>query len=242
MERSPERSSQAGRLIIALDVTAKADVVRLVETLRSRVKLFKVGLRLFLSEGAGVFELIHDLGGQVFLDLKFHDIPSQVANACRQATRLKAKMLTVHVSGGTEMMREAAKATTAAAKELEVERPALLGVTVLTSLDQPALAGLGVGRNVLKQVAHLATLAKEAGLDGVVCSPLEIAAIRQAVGEDFLIVTPGIRLEAEEGEQKRITGPKTAIEAGADFLVIGRPVIEAPDPIAVVDDILGQIS
>lgn len=233
----------SSKLIIALDVTKKSDVVRLVEGLRSRVRLFKVGLRLFLSEGKEVIKLIQDLGGEVFLDLKFHDIPSQVANGCRVATKLGVKMLTVHASGGAEMMSEAAKSVTLASEEFRVEKPVLLGVTVLTSLDEAALAGLGIQRKVQDQVVYLATQAKEAGLDGVVCSPLETSLIRQAIGEHFLIVTPGIRLgPSQKKDQKRVMDPKMAFEAGADFLVIGRPVIEAADPIAVVDDILCQIS
>lgn len=234
---------QHNRIVVALDVTRKSDVVWLVEGLRSRVKLYKVGLRLFLSEGWEVIELIRQLDGEVFLDLKFHDIPSQVANACRVAVRSGIKMLTVHASGGVEMMREAARAVETASRNLGIEKPALLAVTVLTSLDDSALNNLGVERKTYEQVVHLAALAMQAGLDGAVCSPLELQPIRQALGEDFLLVTPGIRLKPViQGDQKRTMTPKKAVEAGADFLVVGRPVIEAADPIAVVDNILEQIS
>jgi len=232
----------AERLIVALDVNSRDSALSLVQALRPRVQRFKVGLELFTACGPALVREILDKGGQVFLDLKFHDIPSTVARAAVSAARLGVGMFTIHLSGGPLMARRAADELEAHCQVYRVQRPKILGVTVLTSLSPADLEELGVGRSVEDQVVALAEMGKAAGLDGVVCSPREARLIREVCGREFLVVTPGIRPEGSEpDDQSRTLSPKVALEAGADFLVVGRPIVKADDPLEAAENILLQM-
>jgi orotidine-5'-phosphate decarboxylase len=232
----------ADRLIVALDVNSRDSALSLVQALRPRVQRFKVGLELFTACGPPLVREILEKGGQVFLDLKFHDIPNTVARAAVSAARLGVGMFTIHLSGGPLMARRAADELEAHCQVYRVQRPKILGVTVLTSLSPADLETLGVGRSVEDQVVALAEMGKTAGLDGVVCSPREARLIREACGREFLVVTPGIRPEGSEpDDQSRTLSPKVALEAGADFLVVGRPIVKADDPLEAAENILLQM-
>ncbi|HSB69793.1 MAG TPA: orotidine-5'-phosphate decarboxylase [Candidatus Methylomirabilis sp.] len=217
------------RLIVALDVPGLREATDLARRLAPHVAAVKIGSQLFTAEGPRAVHAMHDLGLRVFLDLKFHDIPNTVAGAVASARSLRVWMLNVHCSGGPVMMAEAAKAAAAGASS---GRPLVLGVTVLTSLDEASLRLiLGTTRTLREQVRHLARECRAAGLDGVVASPHEIADIREACGASFLIVTPGVRpAEADRGDQRRVMTPGEAVRAGADYVVVGRPVLTATDP------------
>jgi orotidine-5'-phosphate decarboxylase len=218
------------RIIIALDVQTQEEGITLVSKLRD-ARTFKVGLELFTAEGPALFKKLKALRKDVFLDLKLHDIPNTVAGAVRSALRHGVQMMTIHTSGGREMMARAAETARQVSIELGRPKPVLLGVTVLTSLKGAELAEVGVTADVTGQVVRLAGLAKAAGLDGVVCSPQEIDVLRKEFGRDLLIVTPGIRpLWAAAQDQKRIMTPAEAVAKGADYLVIGRPITGAPSP------------
>lgn len=231
----------ARRIVIPLDVSSSQEALALVHALRGRVGLFKVGLELFCSAGPSVVDRIVALGEEVFLDLKLHDIPNTVARAAAAAAGLGVAMMDVHLSGGERMIAAASAALRDAAAGRS-RRPLLLGITVLTSLDRQDLDSVGVRASVAEQVVALATLGRRAGLDGVVASPHEIAAIKQACGPDFLVVTPGIRpAGADATDQKRVMTPAQALEAGADYLVIGRPITGAPDPSAALEQILSGL-
>lgn len=215
------------KLILALDVDSLREAARLVRLFKDKVTLYKVGLGLFTSAGPDVVRMIQDEGGRVFLDLKFHDIPNTVARACESAARLQVFMMNVHAQGGLEMMKAAADAVG--------DRSLLLAVTVLTS-DPKTKA-------TESQVLKLAEQAREAGLQGVVCSPLEAKAVREASGPDFTIVTPGVRPSgAPLGDQKRALTPRQALDSGSNYLVVGRPVLEADNPIQALELILAEIS
>ena len=222
------------RLIVALDVPGLAEAGRLLDRLAGEVRFFKVGMELYNSTGPSVIELVRARGARVFLDLKLHDIPNTVARTAEVLGRLGVAMFNVHASGGPEMMRGAAAACSRVAAEIGGEPPLILGVTVLTSLDRGSLAEVtGADRPVGQAVVQLARLARDAGLAGVVCSPGEVAAVKQACGRGFLAVTPGIRpaWAARSGDdQRRVLTPAAAIAAGADYLVVGRPITAAPDP------------
>jgi orotidine-5'-phosphate decarboxylase len=226
------------KLIVALDVPTLAQAQKLVETLKDTVEYFKVGKELFTSEGPAVVQMVHDHGAKVFLDLKFHDIPNTVAAAVRAAAKLGVWMVNVHASGGAAMMKEAAQAAAAAPKP-----PLVIGVTVLTSMNEEGLKEIGVaGSAVGEQVVRLARLAKSSGLSGVVASAQEATMLRRSFGKDFLIVTPGVRpAGAAVGDQKRVLTPKDAIAAGADCLVVGRPITESADPRAAAEAILKEM-
>ena len=227
------------RILVALDVDSSAKALALADTLRGTVAGYKIGKQLFTAEGPDVVRALTARGDRVFLDLKFHDIPNTVAGAVRSAMLTGAWMVNVHASGGSAMMRAAAQAAHDASAKTGAARPLVIGVTVLTSMDEAALAEVGTTRPVIEQVVHLARLAKAAGLDGVVASPQEIAAIREACGPDFHIVTPGIRPAGQSGtdDQARTLTPKEAVAAGATYLVIGRPITAAADPRAAAEAI-----
>ena len=220
-------------ILIALDVDRIAQAEALVAQLSSQVGGFKVGKQLFVSEGPAAVAPIVDRGLRLFLDLKFHDIPNTVAGAVRAGTRLGAWMMTVHASGGYDMLRAARDAAHEEAARSGVARPLIVGVTVLTSLDDQRIAQVGVPTGVRDQVKRLATLAQEAGIDGVVASPQEISLIRETCGVDLAIVTPGIRpASSSRDDQARTMTPAEAVRAGASYLGIGRPITGAADPAA----------
>ena len=218
------------KIIIALDVKNKEEAVAVVSGLKD-ARTFKVGLELFTAEGPALFKKLKVLRKGIFLDLKLHDIPNTVAGAVRSALRHGVQMMTVHASGGRDMMARAAEAARETAEAEKVERPLLLGVTILTSLKSAELDEVGMKPDVAEQVLRLAGLAKSAGMDGVVCSPQEIEIIRKEHGRELLIVTPGIRPAwAAAQDQKRIMTPAEAVQKGADYLVIGRPITGAASP------------
>jgi orotidine-5'-phosphate decarboxylase len=232
-----------GQLLVALDVDSAARALELADELRGLADGFKVGSRLFTAEGPDFVKRLVASGAPVFLDLKFHDIPNTVAQAVEAAVATGVWMLNVHASGGVAMMQAAAQAAANAAARTAGRRPIVIGVTVLTSMDDATLGSVGVQRPLLDQVVTLARMAKDAGLDGVVASPQEITAIRTACGSDFAIVTPGIRGASAGGaknDQSRTMGPAEAIAAGASYLVIGRPITAAPDPRVAAQDIASQ--
>ncbi len=230
------------RVFAAIDTPDIAGAARLVEALRGEVGGIKIGNELFTAQGP---EGVRALAGtaRLFLDRKYHDIPNTVAGAVRSATRLRPFCLTLHAAGGRAMMQAAAEAAREAAEEQEVARPRLLGVTVLTSLDADDLEAVGQPGPVADQVRRLAGLAQESGLDGVVCSPREIAALRADRGPGFILLVPGIRpVWAASGDQKRVTTPGDAIAAGADYLVIGRPITAQADPRAAARRIAEELA
>ena len=225
------------RLIVALDVSSAAAAKKIVAAVGDSARFFKVGLQLYTAEGPPIVRDLVASGRQVFLDLKLHDIPNTVAAAVKEACKLGVSMLTVHASGGTNMLRaavEAARNTNAS--------PIILAVTVLTSLDNRDLEHSGVRGNVVDQVSRLAALAIAGGCHGVVASALEAATLRAELGDDFLIVTPGVRPPGRDhGDQARVVTPAEAIAAGATYIVVGRPITEANDPAAEAREILAQI-
>lgn len=225
------------RIIVALDVDSREEALNLVNQLRGKVGLFKVGSQLFSAEGPSVVQEILKLGEHVFLDLKFHDIPNTAVKSALAAQRMGVSMLTLHTSGGLKMMENvmASLKDTAA----EAKRPLVLGVTVLTSMREEDLKEIGLEVTVSDQVVRLATLAKRAGLDGIVAAPVEVPLLRQHLGNSLKLVTPGIRPAGSAlNDQNRITTPAAALEAGADFLVIGRPITASRDPLKSLDEIL----
>ncbi|EXJ15951.1 orotidine-5'-phosphate decarboxylase [Imhoffiella purpurea] len=229
----PPTSTEPTRIIVALDFAAAEPALALVDRLDPDRCRLKVGKELFTRLGPAFVEGLQARGFQVFLDLKFHDIPNTVAAACEAAADLGVWMVNVHASGGSRMME------TARARLSRVANPPLLiGVTLLTSMDASDLAGIGCPGDPRERVMALARLARDAGLDGIVCSPLEAAPVRAALGRDFLLVTPGVRpAGAAAGDQKRIMTPAEALAAGSDHLVIGRPITQAPDPLAALLEI-----
>lgn len=231
------------RIIFALDVEHFREAQHWVTLLKDQVGLFKVGKQLFTHAGPKVIDMIRQKGQKVFLDLKFHDIPNTVSKAGEEATKHQVTMFNLHALGGFEMMRKTVEASRAVAKSLAIPRPMVLAVTLLTSMDEGTLKEVGLKGPIFEAVGRLALLAKEAGLDGVVASPQEIGIIREKCGKDFLIVTPGIRAPSDKkDDQKRTLSPREAISLGADYLVIGRPIREAKDPIETVQRIIEDIS
>ena len=238
--RSP--GSMRERLILALDVDDLERVKALVSLLDSKVGMFKVGKQLFTHAGPQAVKLIQSMGGEVFLDLKFHDIPNTVAKAAIEATRLGVKMFNVHASGSLEMMRLTVREVSRVCRQEGLRRPIMLAVTVLTSLNKSDLQRVGVDGEVADQVIRLALLTRQAGMDGVVASPQEVASIRAACGRRFIIVSPGVRPQrAKRNDQRRVMTPEEAIRAGADYIVVGRPIMEAKDPMRAAQEIITEM-
>jgi len=226
-------------IIVALDVNTLKEEARLLDILSPYVQIFKVGMELFYSCGVKAIGLVKKYDKDIFLDLKFHDIPNTVYAASKVAVRFGVSMFNVHASGGIGMMKKAVEGAEEESEKLGIARPNILGVTVLTSMDLEALKKTGINKSSEDQVLNLARLAKEAGLDGVVASPEEIIPVRKNIGKDFLIVTPGVRPQGSEtGDQKRVATPKEAFERGADYIVIGRPVTKAKDPVHALKTLL----
>ncbi len=233
------------QLLVALDVESGAHAVALADALRGIAGGMKVGSRLFTMEGPALVKRLVESGHRVFLDLKFHDIPNQVGQAVESAVHSGAWMINVHASGGVPMMQRAATAGRDTAARLGRPAPVLIGVTVLTSMDQSTLQQVGIERPLLDQVLALARLTRDAGLDGVVASPQETAAIRRECGAGFTIVTPGIRgasAAAQKDDQARTMGPAEAVRAGASYIVVGRPIIAASDPRAAAEAIARELA
>jgi orotidine-5'-phosphate decarboxylase len=216
----------------------------IVRTFKDHIDIFKIGLELFTSAGPRIVEDINAMGKKIFLDLKFHDIPNTVAKSALAVAKLGVFMFNVHTFGGPEMMNEASKALLKYSKENNLPKPKLIGVTVLTSIDNKTLRDdIGVGADMPDQVRHLASLAKEAGLDGVVASPEDAADLRARFGKEFLIVTPGIRPSwSAMDDQKRASTPQAALKNGASYLVIGRAITSAPDPLNALKKIEDEIN
>ena len=234
-----------GQVLVALDVESRDQAMTLADALRGTVGGFKIGSRLFTAEGPDIVRRLVDEGDRVFLDLKWHDIPNTVATAVEAATALGAWMINVHASGGAAMLRAAREAADNAAAKSGRQAPLVIAVTVLTSMNQAALRETGIVIDLMDQVLRLAELTKEAGLDGVVASPKETASIRSRFGGDFTIVTPGIRGGAAadtKNDQERTMSPAEAVAAGASYLVVGRPIIAAPDPKAAARAIVESLT
>jgi len=232
------------KLLIALDLPTGGEALQLADTLRGSVGGFKIGNQLFTAEGPVIVRTLAAKGDRVFLDLKFHDIPNTVARAVAAATSLGAWMMNVHAAGGLKMLEAAADAARKTATEEGRPMPRVIAVTVLTSMNAQNIAQTGIGGTVIEQVSRLARLAQRAGLDGVVASPQETSVIRALCGEEFDIVTPGIRGGAAataKDDQERTMTAKEAIEAGASYIVVGRPVIAAPDPREAAERIADEI-
>lgn len=241
-----EATAAKEKLIVALDLETADEARRVFDALREHAGMFKVGSQLFTSEGPTLVRELVAEGARVFLDLKFHDIPNTIAAAAREAVRLGVALFNVHAAGGTEMMRRAAEATAEEAARLGIERPRLIAVTLLTSADAAVLEETGVSAaSVEEHVTRLARLADAAGLDGVVASPHEIAPLRASIARpDFLLVTPGVRTTASvaNDDQKRVMSPAEAVRAGADFIVMGRAILQAPDPARAARNIVEEMA
>ena len=231
-------------VIVALDVDSPDKALALADTLRGAVGAVKVGSQLFTAAGPDIVRRLVDAGHRVFLDLKYHDIPNTVASAAAEAAKLGAWAVDVHASGGVAMMKAAREAAHASAAKAGVPPPLIIAITVLTSFDQDTLISIGVPRPVIDQVDALAWLAQEAGADGVVASPQEVGRLRAARGDGFVLITPGIRPADPPGlpprprdDQARTMTPAEAVAAGASYIVVGRPIIAAPDPRAAAEKI-----
>ncbi len=220
------------KLIVALDVDTLDKAGHFVDVLYPTVKLFKIGSQLFTACGPQAVKMVTEKGGSVFLDLKFYDIPNTVRSAVLSGANLTGVfMMTVHIAGGAEMLKKAVEGAVEKAAELKIKRPLIVGITVLTS-DKSSI-------NTIETVLERAKLALESGLDGVVCSVHEASAVREICGKNFIIVTPGIRpAGAEAGDQKRVATARSAIDAGANYIVVGRPILEAPDPLEAAKNLL----
>jgi orotidine-5'-phosphate decarboxylase len=230
-------------IIAALDVDKADKALELTQAVGPTVGAFKVGSELFTSAGPDIVRQLRHAGASVFLDLKFHDIPNTVAKAVAAATRLNVQMLTIHTGGGGEMMRAARESAVNTAKACGWQPPLVLGVTVLTSMDSDTLTQVGLPPDMFAQVERLARLAVEAGLNGLVCSPLEIAGLRKILPARIQLVTPGIRVGTEKpDDQKRTLTPREAMTAGANWLVVGRPIYAAADPIEAAKAILNSLA
>jgi orotidine-5'-phosphate decarboxylase len=232
------------RIALALDVDNDGEALGIVAELKDSVGVFKVGLQLFTAYGPDIVRRITGMGGRVFLDLKYHDIPNTVAKASAEAVKLGVSIFNVHTLGGLDMMKAAVEATRETAQKLDLPMPAVLGVTILTSMDELSLRKeLKITRSLRREVVHLARLAQRAGMHGVVASPQEIKTLRRAVRGEFVILTPGVRPAwADKDDQKRVMTPGEAVEAGADYIVVGRPVLRSRDRKAAVEKILDEMT
>ena len=232
------------RLTLALDVDNDREALEIVAELKHSVGVFKVGHQLFTAYGPDIVRRITGMGGRVFLDLKYHDIPNTVAKAAAEAVKLGVSMFNVHSLGGLEMMKAAAESARETAEKLNLPVPVVLAVTILTSMDEKSMRKeLKITRSLQREVVHLARLARRAGVQGVVASPHEIKTLRRAVRGDFVILTPGVRpLWADKDDQKRVMTPGEAVKAGADYIVVGRPVLKAGDRKAAVEKILEEMN
>jgi orotidine-5'-phosphate decarboxylase len=227
-------TNAADKIIVALDVPTKKEALGLVEQLCRKIQFFKIGLQLFTAVGPKVVSEVLETGAKVFLDLKLYDIPNTVAHAVESAANLGVQMLTIHLSGGEAMVKAALGAR---AKNMSI-----LGVTVLTSFNEPSIRALGIHATVEEQVSRLAKMGVAAGINGLVVSPHEIEVLRPQFGDDIALVVPGIRPPwSETADQKRVMTPRQALDAGADYLVIGRPIIAHSDPRAAVEEILQEL-
>jgi orotidine-5'-phosphate decarboxylase len=236
--RFPKIDAMKCDLILALDVPGESEGVRLLHNLGHDVRWVKIGLQLFTRHGPGLVERIAAMGYRIFLDLKLHDIPNTVASAVTSLATLPIDLLTIHTCGGAEMMRAAQ-----AARDKHRPSLTLLGVTVLTSMDTPALHEVGVPDEAADQVLRLGRLARSSGLGGLVCSPLELPVLRRELGPDLVLVTPGVRPSgAAADEQKRVLTPAEAARAGASYIVVGRPILKAPDPAAAARAVLAELA
>jgi orotidine-5'-phosphate decarboxylase len=230
------------RLIVALDVESREKAIQYVRLLKADVRMFKVGLELFVSAGPDLVRQMVDEGSSVFLDLKLHDIPNQVSRAVAAATRLGVSMLTLHALGGWKMMHSASEMAAETAARLGIPKPLLLGVTVLTSLDEAQLRLTGIAGTLPSAVHRLACIAEASGMDGVVASPHEARLIRESLPLSFVLVTPGVRPAGSRShDQSRTMSPREALEQGADYLVIGRPILESADPCHAAQLILAEM-
>lgn len=230
-------------LIVAMDVPGREEALRLADQLADKVGYFKIGLQLFTACGPDIVRSINDRGGKIFLDLKLHDIPNTVAKAVIEAARMDVSLLTLHTLGGAKMMSAAAEAAKEAADSLGVTPPRLLGVTILTSMDQEQAEGVGLSGPIENMVLNLARLAEASGLDGIVCSPLELDALAAKRPGELFFVTPGIRpAGADVNDQSRITTPAQAVAKGARHLVVGRPITQADNPAEAADRIVEEIA
>lgn len=231
------------KLILSVDLDDTAAAYTLIDKLASHLKYYKIGLQLITKDGPRMVMALKRKSLKIFYDAKFYDIPQTVYNASYEATRLGVNMMNVHASGGPVMIAKAKEGIQAASNKLQVEKPLLLAVTVLTSMETKDLKKIfDIEYSAKEMVLRLATMAKKAGADGVVCSPHEIKIIKKELGKDFVVVTPGIRLDnANKDDQKRTMNPKEAIAAGADYIVIGRPILQAVDKLAMIEKILKMI-
>jgi len=236
-------NTSRNKLIIALDVETPTEARRLVESLRGLAGMFKVGSQLFTSAGPELVREIVNSGERVFLDLKFHDIPNTVAAAAVEATRLGVSMFNVHASGGSAMMRRTAEAVRECGVRERIAPPIIMGVTVLTSSDETTLGEVGLTERTDQLVMRLAQLAANSGLDGVVASAREVSLVRKAVSRSpFVIVTPGVRpTGSSTDDQSRVMTPREAIDAGADYIVVGRPILRAPDPVLAAQQVIAEM-
>ncbi len=219
------------RLIVALDFSSKEEALRLVDELSDAVEYYKVGLELFSREGREILRELSKRGKKVFLDLKYHDIPNTVKSAAKVAIEEGVWLYNLHALGGRRLMEEVSRFNREYAEKLGVNRPLVIAVTVLTSMEEEDLKELGIERKLEEEVLNLARLSKEAGLDGVVCSPREVKEVKESLGSDFLTITPGVRPSwAKKNDQKRVLTPKEAKELKTDYIVVGRPITRAPNP------------
>jgi orotidine-5'-phosphate decarboxylase len=239
---SAEQLKPEERIILALDFPEFEHAESWVKRFKGIIHTYKVGPILYLRNGTDVLKGFSELGVQLFLDLKFHDIPSTVEKTVRQLAELNIKMFTLHALGGFDMMKKVSEAVAEEADKLSKQKPLTLAVTVLTSHDQNTLSEIGISNSTRDEVLRLAGVAEKAGVDGLVCSGHELEFIKQEYGDRFTLVIPGIRPASESHDQKRVMTPQEAVSKGADYLVIGRAITEADNPEKVVEEIINQIS